>query len=258
MEESVVDAHEVEGREVTRRRACTVDDLVSTGAGAIRGQAERATEGDVTTDRRLGGGVWSQNRARRTEDGGVSTRERQLTINRQAGGVERGTRGDRQRIGGIDVDRTRTGEGLTRSEGEASRSLRVKGARGTDSDRRRSVQRTKGREGERASVHIHRASERIRRVKGELARAHLGERARTRERVREDHVIAIGVDRARLGGRNRQAVGDIVAVTRGELQRGITREGQSRRGAERISTSDFEGALGELEATREGISGRQR
>ena len=225
MEERVVDTHEVEGSEVTRRRARAVDDLVSTRTSAIRGQAERATEGDVTTDGRLGGGVWSQRRTRRTEDGGVSTRERQLTIDRKARGIEGGARGNLQDVGRADVDRTRTGEGLARGEGEASGSRGIKGTRGTDGDGRRSIQRTEGREGERANVHIHRAGERIRRVKGELTRAHLGQRASTRERVREDHVITVGVDRTRLGSGNRQTIGDIIAVTRGKLQRGITRKG---------------------------------
>ena len=74
----------------------------------------------------------------------------------------------------------------------------------------------------------------------------------------EDHVITIGVDRARLGSGNRQTIGDIIAVTRGKLQRGITREGQARRGSQGIGAGNLERTLSKLEASREEVGRSER
>ena len=258
VQEGVIDTGEVEGGEVTRRRARAIDDLVSTRACTVRGEAERATEGDVTADSRLGGSVRRQGGTRRTEGRRVGASERELTSDRETRGIERGTRGDRERLGGTHVDRAGTHEGLTGGEREAIPSGRVEGRTRTDGDGGRSGQTTERGEGERAGIHIECAREGRRCIQGQRTRAGLDQRARATDGVSEDHVVAVGVDGARLGGRNRQAIRDIVEVTRGELQRGVTREAQAGRTQEHVRSSDFQGALGELEATREGVGRSER
>ena len=164
VEESVIDTSNGDRGEATRRRTCAVDDLVSARTGVVRGQAERATEGDVTADVRLGGGVRRQGGTRRTEGSRVGASERELTSDREARGVERGARGDRERLGGTHVDRTGTHEGLAGGEREAIARSRVERSTRTDGDGGRSGQTTERGEGERAGIHIERARESRRRI----------------------------------------------------------------------------------------------
>ena len=229
MEESVIDADEIEGGEVTRGRARTVDDLVSTRAHTRRGgEAERATEGDVAGDIGLGGSVRQERRTRCTEDCSVGAGESKVPRDAQARGVERGTRYDGERLSCPHVDCTRAIERLTRDEREARGGRGVEVAGSPDGDARGGSERPEGRQRQRTAVHPDRTREGVGTVKRERARPDFRESPGPTDGIGEDHIIGVRVDDPRLGGGNRQAVRNIVRVERGKLQRGITRERQTR------------------------------
>ena len=226
MEESVVDPDEIEGGEVTRGRACTRDDLVSTCTHArCGGEAEGATEGDITRDGRERGGGGSGEGAWSPEDRSIGAGERELTSDRQARGIKRRTRGNRERLGGTHIDGPRTRERLARGERKARGSRGVERACGTDRNRGRCIKRAEGREGERTTVDIKGACERVDPIERERPSPALRERPCPADGVGEGHIVTVRIDGTGLRCDDRQTAGDIVGASRGELQRRIAREG---------------------------------